>query len=159
MHEPNVQDWSLQCPSNSIWPCKIYLSQNNPSKRNPKLKTNTSLEVLDIMHPPHDPTSVGHCHYKKWSRMVDSWIFTLYWKHVPYNSCTSLICILYFISILLDQYLGFEPTLQLMGWNLRALQNETHMRASILNTARAVSCPMKQHLSTLSMLLGESKLP
>ena len=27
--------------------------------------------------------------------MVDSQSFTLYWKHVPYNSCTSLIQILY----------------------------------------------------------------
>ena len=27
--------------------------------------------------------------------------------------------------------LGFEPTLQLKGGNLRALQNETHMSASI----------------------------
>ena len=41
---------------------------------------------------------------------------------------------MYFISIFLDWHLGFEPTLQLKGWNLRALQNETHMRASILNT-------------------------
>ena len=27
----NVQDCSLQNPSNAIWPLKIYLSQNNPS--------------------------------------------------------------------------------------------------------------------------------
>ena len=27
----SVQDWSLECPSNAIWPFKIYLSQNNPS--------------------------------------------------------------------------------------------------------------------------------
>ena len=45
-------------------------------------------------------------------------------KHVPYNSCTSFIWVLYFISISLDWRLGFEA----------ALQNETHMRASILNT-------------------------
>jgi hypothetical protein len=38
-----------------------------------------------------------------------------------------------FISIFLDWRLGFEPTLQLRGWNLRALQNETHTRASIFN--------------------------
>ena len=37
------------------------------------------------------------------------------------------------ISIFLDRRLRFEPTLQLKGWNLKALQNETHMRASILN--------------------------
>ena len=34
----NVQDWSLQWPSNEIWRLKIYLSQNIPSKCNPKLK-------------------------------------------------------------------------------------------------------------------------
>ena len=32
--------------------------------------------------------------------------------------------------------LGFESALQLKGWNLKALQNETHMRASILNTVK-----------------------
>ena len=34
--------------------------------------------------------------------MVDFLIFfTLYWKHVPYNSCTSLIWVLYFIFCIL----------------------------------------------------------
>ena len=47
----NVQDWSLQCPSNAIWSLKIYLSQNNPSKRNSKLKMKTSLEILNILCP------------------------------------------------------------------------------------------------------------
>ena len=37
---------------------------------------------------PQEPTSVGHRRYKKQSQMVDSWFFTLYWKHVPHNSCT-----------------------------------------------------------------------
>ena len=53
----NVQDWSLQCPSNRF----------GPSKRNPKLKMKMSLEVLHIISPPQEPTNVGHCHYKKWS--------------------------------------------------------------------------------------------
>jgi hypothetical protein len=67
--------------------------------------------------------------------MVDSYFFTLYSKRAPYNACTSLVWILYFISIFLDRRLGLEPTLhQLKGWNLRAIQIETHMRASILNT-------------------------
>lgn len=44
---------------------KIYLSQTNPSKRNSKLKIKTSLNVLDIICPPQEPTSVGHCHYKE----------------------------------------------------------------------------------------------
>ena len=63
----SVQDWSLQCPSNAIWPFKIYLSQHNPSKRNPKLKMKTSLEVLNIICMSQEPTSIGHCNYKKWS--------------------------------------------------------------------------------------------
>jgi hypothetical protein len=52
---------------------------------------------------------------------------------IMWNSCTSLVWVLCFISIFLDWRLGFEPTLQLKTWNLRALQNETRMRASILN--------------------------
>ena len=44
---------------------------------------------------------------------LDGWfvIHTLYWKHVPYNSCTTLTWVLYYISIFLDWRLGFEPTL------------------------------------------------
>ena len=45
----SVQDWSFKCPSNVIWPFKICLFQNNPSKRNPELKMKTSLEVLNIL--------------------------------------------------------------------------------------------------------------
>ena len=60
--------------------------------------------------------------------------FTMYWNHVPYNSCTSLIWVLYFNYVSLDWRLGFEQTLQVKCWNFRALKNETHMRASILNT-------------------------
>jgi hypothetical protein len=61
----SVQDLSLRCPSNVIWPFKIYVSQNNPSKRNPKLKMKMSLEILNIICMSQEPTSVGHCHYKK----------------------------------------------------------------------------------------------
>jgi hypothetical protein len=32
----------------------------------------TSLEVLNIICPSQEPTSVGHCHYKKWSSMLNS---------------------------------------------------------------------------------------
>ena len=35
-------------------------------------------------------------------------LFTLYWKHVLYNSCTSSIWVLYFISILLDRRLVLD---------------------------------------------------
>ena len=57
----SVQDRSLQCPSNTIWPFKIYhLSQNNPSKRMPTLNTKMSLGVLNILCPPQESTTVGH---------------------------------------------------------------------------------------------------
>ena len=74
------------------------------------------------------------------SILVRSWVRWLIldsshctWKHVPHNSCTNLVPVLYFISIFMDWRLGFEPALQLKSWNLRALQNETRTRASILN--------------------------
>ena len=35
-------------------------------------------------------------------RTVDSWFFTLYWKRVPYDSCTSLIWVLYYNHVFLD---------------------------------------------------------
>ena len=40
---------------------------------------------------------------------LDGWFLILHivLKHVPYNSCTSLIWVLYFISIFLDWRLGF----------------------------------------------------
>ena len=41
--------------------------QFGPSKCSPKLKMKMSLEVLNIICPPQEPTSVRHCHYKKWS--------------------------------------------------------------------------------------------
>jgi hypothetical protein len=45
-------------------PSKYTSLKTNPSKRNPKLNMKTSLEVLGIMCPPQEPTSVGYCHYK-----------------------------------------------------------------------------------------------
>jgi hypothetical protein len=88
--KPSVQDWSLQCPSNAIRPFKTYLSQNNPSEHNPILKMKTSLEVLGIICPPEEPTSVRHYyHYKKWRVR---WLILhsshpTARKHVPHNSC------------------------------------------------------------------------
>ena len=57
----NAQDWSLQCPSNAIMALQIIPL----SKRNPTLKMKTSLEGFNIIWPPQQPTSLGHCHYKK----------------------------------------------------------------------------------------------
>ena len=67
----------------------------------PNWEMKTSLDVLSIICPSQEPTSVGQCHYKKWSSMVDSWFFALYWKHVQYSS----------FLILLDWRLGFELAL------------------------------------------------
>jgi hypothetical protein len=97
----NVQDWSLQWPSNAIWPFKVHLSQNNLSKCSSKLKMKMSLEVPNIICPLQEPTSARHCHYKKYNQMVDSWFFTLHWRHVPYRACTSLIWVWYFIFCIL----------------------------------------------------------
>ena len=74
---------SLLCPGHTIiipymqcsrltssMPFKIYctsLKINPPSKCNPKWKMKTSLEVFNILCSPKESTSVGHCHYKKWS--------------------------------------------------------------------------------------------
>jgi hypothetical protein len=62
----SVQDWSLQCPS-KYTPLKTTF-HNAP----PNWKMKTSFEVLNIICLPQEPTSVGHCHYMKWSQMVDS---------------------------------------------------------------------------------------
>ena len=62
-----IQVFNALQNSNAIWPFKIDLSQKTPPKSNPKLKMKTSLKVLNRICPPQEPTSVGHCHYKKWS--------------------------------------------------------------------------------------------
>ena len=76
---PNdVQDSSLQCPSNAIWPFQIYLSPNNPAKRNPILKMKTSLEVLSIIYPPQEPASVMALSLPKLELDARYKFFTLY---------------------------------------------------------------------------------
>jgi hypothetical protein len=54
-------------PSNAIWPFKIYLSQNNPSKCNPKLKMKTSLDVLKNFTPVKFYTLCGN----DWEFMIN----------------------------------------------------------------------------------------
>ena len=126
----DVQDWSLQCPSNAIWPFKIYLSQNNPSKCNPKLKMETSPEVFNTICTPQELTSLRHCHLQEME--LDGWFLLL---HIVLETCTMLFMHKFNMSFVIHFcILGFEATLQLKGWNLIALQNETHMRAPILNT-------------------------
>jgi len=59
-----------------LGPSKYTSLKKNPTKRNPRLKTKTSSKVPRYNFPA--TTSVGHCHYKKWSSMVDYSFFTLY---------------------------------------------------------------------------------
>jgi hypothetical protein len=76
---------------------------------------------------------------------LDGWFLIL---HMVPKTCT--IYSLYFISIFLNWHLEFERALQLKGWNLRALQHETPMKASILNTGWEKHLPHK--LPTFSLV-------
>ena len=66
--------WDQASRLKSSMPFKRDLGlQNKPLSKQPfktqppKLKMKMSLEVLIIIYPPQEPTSVGHCHYEKWS--------------------------------------------------------------------------------------------
>ena len=54
-------------------PFKRHLTLQNlrllkqPFKMQPQFEMNTSLEVLNLIYMSQEPTSVRHCHYKKWS--------------------------------------------------------------------------------------------
>jgi hypothetical protein len=71
---------SMSWWTNAIHKCsmhvKIYLSQNNPSKRNPNLEMKTSLKVLNIICLAQESTSVGHRHYKEVE--LDGWFLILH---------------------------------------------------------------------------------
>ena len=56
--------------------------------------------------------------------MVHSLFFILYWKHRPYNSCTSFVWPSEFCVSFLYSWIDV----------FRVLENEPHMKASILNT-------------------------
>ena len=79
----SVQDWSLQCPSNAIWAFKIYLSQNNPSKRNPKLRNE------DVTWNPHynmPATRTNKCGALSLQEVeLDGWFLIL---HIVLETCT-----------------------------------------------------------------------
>ena len=47
-----------------IWPFKMYLSQQ-PFETQPQIENKMSLEDLNMIQSPQEPTSIGHCHYKK----------------------------------------------------------------------------------------------
>ena len=77
-----VQDWSFQCPSNAIRTFKIYLSQNNPSKCNPKVKMKASLEVITIICMSQEPISVGHLSLQEVE--LDGWFLI---PHIILETC------------------------------------------------------------------------
>ena len=131
----NGQDWSLQCPSNATWLFKIYLSQNNPSKCNPKLKMKMSLTVLNRISPPQEPTK--HRALSLQEVELDGWFSIL---HIILETCTirfmhkfNMSFVFQFYNLGLTSWIWTNPSTEEL--NLRALQNKTHMRASILNTA------------------------
>ena len=85
------KDWSLQCPSNAIWPFKIYLLSKQPFKMQPQIE-NEDLTWSPQYNMPTSRTSKrGTMSLQEVE--LDGWF---YWKHVPHNSCTSLIWVLYF---------------------------------------------------------------
>jgi hypothetical protein len=148
--ETDVQDWSLQCPSNPIWPFKYIPLSKQPFKIQPQIE--------DVTWNPQYFSPATRTNKRRALSLqeveLDGWFSILHiiLKHVPYNSCTSLIWALYFISIYLDWRFQFEPTLSLKGWNLRALQNEIHMKITNnhkLNTPNIVKILRTTCLATL----------
>ena len=71
---------------------------------------------------------------------LDGWFLIL---HIVLETCTMLFMHKFNMSFVIHFYiLGLTSwiwTFQLKGWNLRTLQNETHMRSSILNTTLIIS--------------------
>ena len=194
----NVQDWSLQCPSNAIWPFKMqpqienedvtWSTQYNFFVKRCSYETwlanvNCGLTLIfkmtkrrarrccpgsDLGHPRDKWEYLPQLHFKNtWQTLTfaQSHRFTQCYKlksSIPFrsmpfdrfsevsikyvkqlqylsfwelnDSCTTLIWLLYLISIFLDWALGFQIASQLTSWNLRALENKTHMRPSILTT-------------------------
>ena len=119
---PFERDWALQnIPS---------LSQNNSSKRNPKLWMMTKTTLLEVLNLICPATGVN----KRIRTLslpeveLDGWFLIL---RVVLETCTMWFMHKFWyefwvsISIFLDWRLGFE----------RDLRCETHMRASILNIA------------------------
>ena len=107
-----------------------------PFKTQPQIENKDTTRRRQYNCPPHARTN-KHRALSLQEVELDGWFLILriiYRKLVPYNSCTSWIWVMCFISILLYWRHEFELALQLKSWNLRALQNETRMRAPILST-------------------------
>ena len=102
--------------------------QTIPLSKQP-FKTQPQLESEDVTWSPQYNLSTTRTNKRRALSLqtveLDGWFSNSSHctrKHVPHNSCTSWIRVLYFISIFLDRRLRFEPTFQLKGWNLKTLQ-------------------------------------
>ena len=125
----NVQDWSLQCPSNATWPSLKITLQTQPQMENEDVTWSPQYNM---------PTARTNKRRALSLREVESdgWFLI---PHIALETCTEQFMQKFHMSfefhtIFLDWRLGFELALQLNDWILRALQNETHMKISILNT-------------------------
>ena len=93
----------------------IPFSQNNPSKRNPKLKMKTSLEVLDLICPPTRTNKRMALSLQEVE--LDGCFVTL---QIVLKTCTiefmhNFNASLNFIFIFLNWWLGLEPTFSTNG--------------------------------------------
>jgi hypothetical protein len=139
-----VQTWRLACNQcsrlKSLVPFKCNLAlQNIPLSKQP-FKTQPQIENEDATWSPRYNLHVTKTNKRRTLSLQRSGIRWLIldsshytWNMYHMTLYTILVWALYFNSIFLDWRLGFEPTLQPHSWNLRALQNEIHRRASILN--------------------------
>ena len=85
-----------------------------------------------------------------------------------FNMSLFIYLFLNFNLVFLDRRLGFQPTLQRNGLNLKALQNETNLRASILSIAldhslgfhsRPIQTPFENPLPSLKTKHFELRRP
>jgi hypothetical protein len=66
----------------SSMPFKIYLSQNNSSNRNPKMKMKTSLEILNTIAHHKNQQAYGFVN----TRSRVTWLFLI--LHIVLKTCT-----------------------------------------------------------------------
>jgi hypothetical protein len=113
--------------------------QNIPLSKQP-FKTQPQIEIEDVTwSPQYNPPTTKTNKRRALSLQdveLEGWFLIL---RIVLETCIIYVMHKFnmsfvFHSIFLDWRLGFEPVLQLKSWNLRALHNETHMRASIWNT-------------------------
>ena len=133
------------------WAFKIYLSRNNPSKRNPKLKMKTSLEVLNIICPPQASNNFNNVFTRH--RSHSTYLETTYQPFMIYKNdldeCLTYIKLLFNLSNfrtlfcrLTDLHLHFNSVLDKMVPKL--LENYNSFKAWTYELAN--SC-IKEHIN------------